>query len=109
MKKTSTIMAIVLAIIVASCSTSYADSSWTTKGGSVASLYLLYLDKAGEYAYHKDHVAFKSLYDSDKIIILKKGISVYIVDQSEYKGIEYVKIRPKGQTVEIWTLRKAIE
>lgn len=105
MNKTATI-SVVLAIIVASYSTAYAGRSWTTKGGYIASLSLHNLDKAVEYSSNKDFTAFKKLHEAGRVFIIKSGVRVYIVERS---GLGYIKIRPEGQTIELWTLREAVE
>ncbi len=105
MKKTSTIIAIVLACIFIA-STASAGRSWTTKEGYVAALSLYNLEKAVEYASNKDFEAFKKVHEANRVFVIKKGLRVYIVERS---GLGYIKIRPEGETVELWTLREAVE
>jgi len=52
------------------------------------------------------NVALQKLMDSNMVFMLKGGLKVYIVDTKIFSG--KVKIRPAGQTVEVWTLIEAV-
>jgi len=80
----------------------------TTKGGYVASTSIDKLDKAVEYVVQGDKVAFDTFINQNTdVIILKSGIEVFITDTKILGG--QVKIRPKGQTFELWTSLEAVE
>jgi len=77
-----------------------------TTGGKVAALTEELLDKAYGYIAADDKVAFAKLLDSGTVIILKAGLKVQIVDTKVFSG--KVKIRPIGETVELWTVMEAV-
>ncbi len=79
----------------------------TTKSGYLASVSEKLLDKAIEYSVAKDHVALQKLINTKLVFPLKAGLNVYIVDTKIFSG--KVKIRPVGQTVEVWTVSEAIQ
>lgn len=81
--------------------------TFRTKDGYIASLTEAGLDKAIEFAASGDDQAFKAFIrgSGGAVFPLKPGLEVYV---SDYVGLGTVKIRPKGQTVEIWTVREAI-
>ncbi len=63
-------------------------------------------DKVVEIVASGDKTAYVSyLMQNPDIIRLKKGLKVYLV---EMKGWGKVKIRPEGQTIELWTYVEAI-
>ena len=64
------------------------------------------LDKAIEYAAVKDYTALQKLMDTKMVFMLKGGLNVYIEDTKIFSG--KVKIRPVGQTIEVWTLIEAV-
>ena len=51
-------------------------------------------------------MALQKLLDAGVVIWLKEGIKVQIVD-STWTG--KIKIRPKGELVEVWTVMEAVE
>jgi len=78
----------------------------TTKKGYLAAITEEYLDKTLELINAKDYVALQKLLDAGVVIWLKEGIKVQIVD-STWTG--KIKIRPKGELVEVWTVMEAVE
>lgn len=83
-----------------------AQETRTTNPGYLASFSEELLDKAVEYAVAKDDVAFQKLLDTKLVFPLKGGLRVYIVDTKIFSG--KVKIRPVGETFELWTVIEAI-
>lgn len=88
------------------CSLVIAQNIRTTKAGYLASVSEELLDKAIEYAVAKDHVALQKLLNSKLVFELKAGLKVYVVDSKFFSG--KVKIRPVGETVEVWTVLEAV-
>lgn len=84
-----------------------AQSTRKTVPGYLASTSEDLLDKAIEYAVSKDYVALQKLLDSDLVFMLKGGLEVYIVKCKFFSG--KVKIRPTGETIEIWTVIEAVK
>jgi hypothetical protein len=78
----------------------------TTKSGYLASPSLELLEKAISYAVQKDEAAFEKMMATGMVIQLKAGLQVEIVDTKFFKGL--VKIRPRGETLELWTNIEAI-
>jgi hypothetical protein len=78
-----------------------------TKSGYLASVSEELLHKAVSYAVNEDEVALQKLLDTQYVFWLKAGVPVYIEDIKVFSGT--VKIRPKGETVEVWTLYEAVE
>lgn len=78
----------------------------TTKSGYWASVSEELLDKAMDYAVAKDYVAIQKLLNSKLVFELKAGLKVYVVDYQLFSG--KVKIRPVGETIELWTVKEAI-
>lgn len=77
-----------------------------TVGGNIASTSEELLSKAVSYAVAKDQAAFDTLIASGAVIWLKGGVEVQIVDTKIFSG--KVKIRPIGQTLELWTLIEGV-
>lgn len=71
-----------------------------------ASPYEDVLDKAVQYAVAHDEAALKKLMQQGTLFILKPGLEVYLVESRIFSG--KVKIRPRGQTFELWTVSEAI-
>ena len=80
---------------------------YTTVAGYFASPSPELLDKAVQYCVDKDEAALKKLCDTGLVILLKGGMDVKITDTKIFSGM--VKIRPKGQTLELWTQREAVK
>jgi len=78
-----------------------------TKSGYLASVSEELLHKAVSYAVAKDEAALQKLLDTQYVFWLKAGVPVYVEDIKVFSGT--VKIRPKGETVEVWTLYEAVE
>ena len=106
LKKTIIMMTIILLFIVIGNNYVLAQNIRITKSGYIASASKELLDKAIEYASVKDVAAFQKLLDTKLVFVLKAGLKVYVVDTKIFSGM--VKIRPVGETVEIWTLIEAI-
>ena len=88
-KKIYLIVIVIALFIFISNTCVLAQNTRITKSGYLASVSEELLDKAIEYAVAKDNVALQKLMDS-KMVSGK------------------VKIRPAGQTVEVWTLIEAV-
>ena len=99
-------MPVIALFIFISSTCVLAQNTRITKSGYLASVSEELLDKAIEYAVAKDNVALQKLMDSKMVFMLKGGLKVYIVDTKIFSG--KVKIRPAGQTVEVWTLIEAV-
>jgi hypothetical protein len=78
-----------------------------TVAGYIASPSEDLLDKAVRYASQKDAVAFGQLLQSGMVIQLKGGIPIEVTDTDIFGG--KVKIRPRGQTIELWTVIEAVK
>ena len=79
----------------------------TTVGGYLASPSQELLEKAVSYAAVNDAAALQKLMATGLVIQLKGGLEVHIADTKIFKGL--VKIRPRGQTIELWTVAEAIK
>lgn len=88
------------------CNFALAQDTRATKPGYLASVSEDMLDKAIDYAVAKDHAALQKLMDANLVFMLKGGLKVYIVDTKMFSG--KVKIRPAGETLEVWTLFEAV-
>lgn len=77
-----------------------------TRSGYIASTSEKYLDKAFEYIVAKDQVALQKIMDTNLVFMLKGGLKVHIVDRKIFRG--KVKIRPVGETLEVWTSSEAV-
>jgi hypothetical protein len=97
-----------LAITVVAALTTFAPPTQakTTKSGYLASPSLELLEKAISYAVQKDEAAFEKIMATGMVISLKAGLQVEIVDTKFFKGL--VKIRPRGETLELWTNIEAV-
>ena len=93
-------------ISLVAVSSTYAGDLKTTKPNFMASISKPILEKAYGYIWDKDSAAFEKVFKTGLVIILKPGLRVYVVE-SDWGG--YIKIRPKGNTLELWTLREAVE
>lgn len=97
---------IVFFLIVISSTCVFAQETRTTKSGYLASMSEELLDKAIDYAVAKDNLALQKIMDANLVFMLKGGLKVYIVDTKIFSG--KVKIRPVGQTPEVWTVIEAV-
>ena len=79
----------------------------TTKSGYCGSVYLSDLKTFIRYIIAADGVAMDKLIASKRVIRLKAGLKVQIVDRAEWGTL--IKIRPKGETVTVWTVIEAVE
>ena len=64
------------------------------------------LDKALRYVIEDDEAALIKLMNTGQVIELKVGMRAHLV-KSTFTG--KIKIRPHGQTIELWTVIEAIE
>ena len=85
---------------------SSAQSTYITVSGYNACLTEDYFDKLGDYSADRDLEAVQKLIDAQACFSLKAGVIVYVEEQ-RWNGV--VEIRPKGQTVTVWTNIEAIE
>lgn len=107
MAKRMKLTIVLISVFVLICSSlAIAQSTRTTKAGCWASVSEELLDKAMDYAVAKDYVALQKLLDSKLVFELKAGLEVYVVDTKFFSG--KVKIRPVGETVEVWTVLEAV-
>lgn len=106
LKKVSTLTIAALLIFAMSDKYVLAQETRTTKSGYLASPSEQLLDKAIQYISVKDYVAVQKLLDTKMVIMLKGGLRVYVVDSKIFSG--KIKIRPVGQTIEIWTVTEAV-
>ncbi len=83
---------------------------WRTKEGFVGATSRAKLDQAMALVASGDRQAFEQLLASEpaNVFLLAPGTEVYVSDLDGIVG-GIVKIRKKGTTAEIWTLRAAIE
>ena len=106
LKKTFGMVAVIFLFIVISGNYAIAQNTRTTNSGYLASTSEELLDKAIGYISVKDYAALQKLMDANLVFTLKGGLKVYIVDTKIFSG--KVKIRPVGQTFEVWTLIEAV-
>ena len=78
----------------------------TTKKGYLAAITEEYLDKSIDLINAKDYEALQKLIDARVVFWLKEGLKVQVVDRT-WTG--KIKIRPKGELVEVWTFAEAVE
>ena len=78
----------------------------TTKSGFLASTSQELLIEALAYAATKDEDAYNKIITTGDVFALKGGLEVEIVETDISKGL--VKIRPRGETVELWTDIEAV-
>lgn len=105
-KKTIIMVTVFFLFIVIGNNYALAQNARITKSGYLASTSEELLDKAIEYAVAKDHAALQKILDTHLVFMLKGGLRVYIVDTKIFSG--KVKIRPVGETFEVWTLIEAV-
>jgi hypothetical protein len=87
--------------------TSSSTTRYTTVSGYIASESEEMLDTAISYLAANDKEAFNKLVDSGSVIGLKGGLEVQIMETKTSKG--KVKIRPIGETIEVWTVSEAVK
>ena len=104
--KTAMAMAIILMLFIG-ISSVHAQEVRTVKAGYYASVSEAILDKAIDYATAKDYEALKKLIKANLIFTMREGLRVYVVDEKLLSG--KVKIRPVGHTIELWTVRGALD
>ena len=97
---------LLITIVVALTAFTSAAHAKTTKSGYLASPSQEMLEKAISYVVAKDEGAFNKIMESGMVISLKAGLQVEIVDTKIFKGL--VKIRPRGETLELWTNIEAV-
>ena len=79
----------------------------TTTGDYLASPSKEILEKAISYCVAKDFEALQKLMDAKLVFMLKSGVEVEIVETKVFSGL--VKIRPRGQTIELWTVIEGVK
>ncbi len=83
-----------------------APDVWITKGGEVAAVSEFLLEQATKYLADKDLAAFQRLEATQRVLLLKEGLKVYIVKYEYTTG--KVKIRLLSSNMELWTFRKSL-
>jgi|SRR5690606_13579062 len=79
----------------------------TTVAGYLASPSMEMLEKAISYAAQGDNATLEKILATGLVIPLKAGLQVEIVETKFFKGL--VKIRPRGETIELWTNIEAVK
>lgn len=102
----SALLLILLALFTFSVAPSVAAGR-TTVSGYLASPSIELLEKAFAYVRQKDEKALEQLTDAGLVIYLKGGLEVEVMDTKIFKGL--IKIRPRGQTIEVWTNVEAVK
>lgn len=82
------------------------DNGLLTNAGFFASLEKAELENFLLYVAQQDYAAAKQVLLSQKVFSLKPGVKVFLTEGRGRHGI--VKVRPAGQTFEIWTTYDAI-
>lgn len=95
----------IASILVFTAFTSVAQAK-TTKSGYLASTSQDLLEKTIGYVVAKDLDAYNKIMATGAVFSLKGGLEVEIVEMAVAKGL--VKIRPKGETIELWTNIEAV-
>ncbi|MBD2019203.1 hypothetical protein H6F43_03265 [Leptolyngbya sp. FACHB-36] len=85
-----------------------ADGWFRTKEGYVAALSEEDLEQVIGYAASKDSQAFQSAITNGKAVLLRAGIRVHLEKCLGF-ACNKVKVRPEGQSQEVYTMREAIE
>jgi hypothetical protein len=99
-------VSLIVSILVFTAFASVAQAK-TTKSGYLASTSQELLEKTIAYVVDKDLVAYNKIMATGMVFSLKGGLEVEIVDNTAIaKGL--VKIRPRGETVELWTNIEAV-
>jgi len=81
-------------------------NEYLTKQGYLAALTEELLDKATSYAVEKDEEALERIVATNTVFPLKPGVRVVVTETHLLGG--KVKIRPKGQLIEVWVPMEAI-
>lgn len=97
---------VIFTVLLISASTLAGTTVYTTKSGYLASISEKMLDKAIDYSVAGDTAALQKLMDAKLVFVMKGGLRVYLEDLKMFAG--KVKIRPVGETVEVWTVYEAI-
>lgn len=81
---------------------------WRTVGGHIGAVSRAKLDQATTLVAQGDREAFERLLATDPgVFVLAEGLEVYVADSDGVLS-SVVKVRKKGTTAEIWTVREAI-
>lgn len=104
-KQKSIAAAVVIATIFIS-STAMCGELKITKKGYFASLSERDFDNAVMYVMDGDKQAVGKMISKGRVFVLKAGVGVYIVD-FVFPG--KVKIRPRGEQLEVWTFYEAVK
>jgi hypothetical protein len=105
MRRRLALLMVVVSMLISAVA--YSQTTYVTKSGYLAGVTEEALDKAIDYAVQKDDSALQQLISTGMVFPLKAGIPVHIVDTKFFSG--KVKIRPRGSTVEVWTVMEAIQ
>ncbi|MFZ2397451.1 MAG: hypothetical protein WAW31_02060 [Smithella sp.] len=106
LKKIIIMVTVIILCVVIGNNYMFAQDTRRTISGYLASSDEKLLDKAIQYVAAKDHVALQKIMDTNLVFMLKGGLKVYIVDTKIFSG--KVKIRPVGETIELWTAIEAV-
>lgn len=98
------VIAIVFLVLMM-CSATMAQDLYVTKQGFPAAMSKKTLSKFID-VWNADKAAGQQMINSGEVITLRGGINVFLMRAEIISG--FVRIRPKGTTLEIWTLSKAI-
>lgn len=85
---------------------SHAGDLKITNAGYIASTSLGNMEKAMQYIFDNDDVAFEKMITSRLVFLLKEDVDVYVVEVKIFSGL--IKIRPAGDTFEVWTVYEAV-
>jgi len=100
-------MAIIIMLSVLLAAGPVYAADYVTKPGYIAALTKELLDKALGIYHSGDRAALNRLMENNEFVfVMKGGVRVYVEDWT-WGG--YVKIRPSGHTISIWTLKEAIK
>ncbi len=88
--------------------TAAAGEVMITKPNFMASISRVAVEKAYNCVFDNDTVCLMKMLESGAVIIMKPGIRVYHVKSDGFFS-GYMKIRPEGGTIELWTLIEAVE
>ncbi len=100
------IVPISILMILMLCSATMAQDLYVTQKGFPAAMSKETLSKFIEI-WNVDKAAGNKMIASGDVIVLKAGIEVFMMDIEILSG--FAKIRPKGKTLELWTMSKALK
>jgi hypothetical protein len=97
---------LILVLIIVLISTQADALSGITKGGHVACLRKEWLNDVISFVVAKDMASFQAYLDSNKCIILKKGLRVTVTESPGMFGGTTGFV---AQGIKFWTVREALE